>query len=149
MVSRIVTSVNRISPPPPAIFVVLAAIAAIEGLALAGYAAFDAVEAVRVGATGPADVSNGPALVGQIVILAVFGAGLVFIGLGWWRTRRWPRAPFLLAQLIALVIGVPLASAAGGVVRVVGIAMVVAALAGIVLVFSPTVTKSFTDPPVV
>ena len=130
-------------PDPP--FIALGLIAGIEGAALLAYSVFEAIEGIRIGATGPAEVSSVPALALQIVILALFGAALVFVGTGWIRVRRWSRAPFLLAQLIALVVGFPLASAVGGVERVAGAALVILAIIGIVLVFTPAVTRSFTD----
>lgn len=130
---------------PAAPLTALAAIALLEGLALVAYAIFDAVEAVRVGATGPADVSNGPAIALQIIIFLVFGAGLLWVARGWWGSRRWARAPFLLTQLIALVVGVPLAQAQGGTERVVGIALSLVALVGIALVFTPAVTRALTE----
>ena len=126
-------------------FIALGVIAGIEGIALIGYAAFEAFEGIRIGATGPSAVSSGPALLLQILILAAFGAALVLVGSGWLRVRRWARAPFVLAQLIALVIGFPLISAVGGVERGAGLALVVLAVIGIVLVFTPAVTRSLTD----
>lgn len=129
---------------PARAFAALAAIALIESVALLGYGLFDLVEAVRVGATGPADVSNGPAIVLQIILFAIFGGGMVWIARGWWRQRRWARAPFLLAQLLALVIGVPLAQAEGG-ERFVGIVLSLLALMGIVLAFTPAVTRALDE----
>jgi len=126
-------------------FFALGVIAGIEGLGLLAYAMFDAVEGIRIGATGPAEVSSVPALILQIAILGAFGAGLVLVGTGWMRVRRWARAPFLLAQLIALVIGAPLVSAAGGVERIAGIVIILLAATGVVLVFAPAVTRSLAD----
>jgi hypothetical protein len=135
--------VARLIPERP--FIALGLIAGIEGIGLLAYAAFDAIEGIRIGATGPAPVSSVPALILQIAILAAFGAGLVLVGTGWMRARRWARAPFLLAQLIALVIGAPLASAAGGVERTAGIVIILLAAIGIVLVFTPAVTRSLAE----
>jgi uncharacterized membrane protein len=129
---------------PPRPFVALAGIALVEGIALLGYAVFDLVEAATVGVTGPAAVSNVPGIALQIILFLIFGGSLVWIGRGWWSTRRWARAPFLLAQLIALVIGVPLAQAEGP-ERVVGIVLALMALIGIVLVFTPVVTRALED----
>lgn len=123
----------------------LAVIALVEGVALVAYAAYDAVEGMRIGATGPGDVSNGPAIILQIALFALFGAGLVWVARGWWRRRRWARAPFLLAQLIALVVGVPLAQSGGSIERVAGAVMSIAALLGIVLVFTPGVTRAIEE----
>jgi uncharacterized membrane protein len=129
---------------PPRPFVALAGIALVEGIALLGYAVFDLVEAATVGVTGPAAVSNVPGIALQIILFLIFGGSLVWIGRGWWSARRWARAPFLLAQLIALVIGVPLAQAEGP-ERLVGIVLALMALIGIVLVFTPVVTRALED----
>lgn len=122
-------------------FAVLAGIAAIEGLALVGYAGFDLVSVVRYGIQGPSAVSNPPAVTLQILIFALFGAGLLLVASGWWRVRRWARAPFLLVQLLALVVGVPLAQAGGSVERVTGVATVAVAVAGGVIALLPAVSR--------
>ena len=127
------------------VFAALAGIAGIEGLALAGYAVFELIEAIRLGATGPAEVSNPAAITLQIVIFAVFGAGLLMIARGWLRRSRWVRGPFVLAQIIALVVGVPLLQAAGAVEKLAGIAIVALAVAGIVLTFTKPVMAVFTE----
>ena len=125
------------------VFGILADIAGIEGLALLGYGAFEIVEAIRFGASGPAAVSSPAAIMLQIVIFLLFGAGLVLVARGWLRRSRWVRGPFLLTQFIALVIGVPLVQAAGSVERVVGILIVLLAVAGIVLTFTRPVIAVF------
>lgn len=131
----------RIPPPPRSTALRAAAVvAAIEGLAFLGYSGFVAVEALRVGTTGPAEVSNVPAIVLEVVIFAVFGAALLWAGHGLWRARRWARAPFLLAQVLALVVGIPLAQAADTLPRVAGIALTVLAVLGLVVSFAPGVT---------
>ena len=132
-------------PAPARPLVALAAIALAEGVALVAYGVFDLVQAVRVGATGPADVSNWPAIVLQIVLFAVFGAGLAWVARGWWGARQWARAPFLLAQLLALVVGIPLAQSADGSARVAGIALALAAVVGIVLALSPGTATALED----
>ena len=125
------------------VFVILAAIAGVEGLALLAYGAFEIVEAVRLGATGPAEVSSPAAITLQIVIFLLFGAGLVLVARGWLRRSRWVRGPFLLAQFIAPVVGGPLAQASGSVERAVGIVILVLAVAGIVLTFTKPVIAVF------
>ncbi|MEI6361960.1 MAG: hypothetical protein WCP95_07475 [Actinomycetes bacterium] len=122
----------------------LAAIALIEGLALLGYAVFLLVEGLRLGATGPAEVSNVPAIALQVALFAIFGAGLGWVTRGWWRGRRWARAPFLVAQLMALVIGIPLAQAEGS-ERWVGITFSLMAVLGIVLAFTPAVIRALDE----
>ena len=127
---------------PDRVLVVLAVIALVEGLALLGYSVYDTVEAIRIGATGPADVSNGPAIAIQILIFVIFGAGLVAVAYGWWTARRWARGPFVLAQLFALVVGWPLAGAAGQVEHWAGVALVVMAVVGVVVAMTPGVSRA-------
>jgi len=126
---------------PGKAFVALALIAGAEGAVLVGYAIFDLVSVIRFGVSGPAEVSNAPAVTLQILIFAVFGGGLAWVARGWWRQRRWARAPFLLGQLLALVVGVPLARAGGDVEQAAGIAIVVAAVAGGILALSKPVSR--------
>ena len=121
-------------PSPP--LAALAVIALVEGLALVAYGVYALVEGLRLGATGPDQVSNVPAIALEVLLFALFGVGLVWLARGWWGARRWARAPFVLAQIIALLLGVPLAQA-DGTERVVGVAMSLVAVLGIVLVFTP------------
>lgn len=126
-----------------AVFRALAIIAAVEGLALAGYAVFDLIGALVVGTTGPAEVSNASAMILQIAIFAIFGAGMLIVARGWLTMAGWVRGPFVLAQLIALVVGVPLIGAAEVTQRGVGLAITAMAVVGLVLVFTPAVTRAF------
>lgn len=127
------------------VFRALAVIAAVEGVVLVGYAIFDVFGAVTVGTTGPAEVSNPSAMVLQIAIFAIFGAGMLWVARGWLRAAGWVRGPFVLAQLIALVVGVPLISAADPAQRLIGTAVTALSAAGLVLVFLPVVTRTFAD----
>jgi hypothetical protein len=129
------------TPAPP--FAALATIAVLQGLALLAYGVFDLVETVRVGVSGPADVSNVPAVVLQILLFVVFGGAMIWIGWGWWTARRWARSPFLLAQLIAAFVGVELAQSEGSVERYSGIGLCLVAVLGIVLVFTPQVMRTW------
>lgn len=122
--------------------IALAAISGAEGLALIGYACYDVVQAMRFGTTGPAEVSNGPALFIQIMIFMVFGIGLLLIARGWMQGQRWSRAPFLLAQLIALLVGFPLAQDSAGPGRAVGAVVLMCALVGGVLALTPQVGRA-------
>lgn len=121
---------------------ILALIALIEGLALLGYAVYDIYGAITIGTTGPEEVSNPAALSLQIVIFALFGAGLVAVSYAWLRGIRWARAPFLVAQFIGLIVGWPLTQAVGGIERTVGMVLVGFAVIGIVMAFTPGVTRS-------
>ena len=119
----------------------LSAIAAIEGISLVGYALYDVVQGITVGITGPPEVSNLPALVLQIVIFAALGIGLLLVARGWWGAKYGARAPFIVAQLLALVVGVPLVSAPDAWTRQVGVALIIVAVVGLVLALLPAVTR--------
>jgi hypothetical protein len=86
----------------------LAVVAGLEGLALLVYAVVDIVVVIGEGLTGPEEVSNPVAFGMQVVIFVALGAGLLVLARGWWNCRRWVRGPFILAQLLGLVVGVPL-----------------------------------------
>jgi len=131
--------------PTQPLLIVLAAIAAAEGIVLVGYAIYDVIEGIRVGLTGPPEVSNLAALVLQVVIFAALGVGLIAIARGWWLSKYGARAPFILAQLLGLVVGVPLTAAPDAGTRVVGAALVVAAVIGIVVSLLPPVTRAIVD----
>jgi hypothetical protein len=122
--------------------VALAGISLLEGVALVAYALFDVVEAVRVGVTGPEEVSNTPALILLVAITAALGLAMGWVATGWWRARRWARAPFILAQIIGALIGYELAQSAGEVERVVGIVLALIAVLGLVLSFAPAVSRA-------
>ncbi|MFZ4495912.1 MAG: hypothetical protein ACOYN7_00515 [Candidatus Nanopelagicales bacterium] len=122
--------------------IALAAISGAEGLALIGYACYDVIQAIRFGTTGPAEVSNGPALFIQILIFMVFGIGLLLIARGWLQGQRWSRSPFVLAQLIALLVAFPLAQDSSGPGRAVGVSVLLCALVGGVLALTPQVGRA-------
>jgi hypothetical protein len=107
---------------------------------------FDVVEAVRVGITGPEEVSSPPALLLLVAITAVFGIALVLVARGWWQARRWARSPFILAQIIVGLIGYELSQADGTVERTVGYVCVLIAILGLVLCFTPAVTRAIEEP---
>lgn len=121
---------------------VLAGLALLEAAALVAYGAYEAVQGVLVGATGPSEVSTVPAIILQVVIFAVMGVGLACVARGWWRRRRWARAPFVLAQLIGLLIGIPIAQTQGAAPRLAGIAVTVLAAAGVLMALMPQVTRA-------
>jgi hypothetical protein len=124
----------------------MSAISGVQGAALVAYAAFDVVEAVRVGVTGPAEVSNVPAVILLTVITAALGVGLVWVARGCWQSRRWARSPFILAQILGVLIGWELSQSTGSVERAVGIGLALVCLLGIVLALTPGVTQALADP---
>ena len=131
--------------PVHPLLVCLAAIAAIEGAALVAYAIFDIVQGFRVGLVGPPEVSNLPGLILQIAIFAVLGVALLAIAAGWWRAKYGARAPFIVAQLLALVVGVPLFQATESGPRSVGMALIGLGVVGIAVALLPPVTRALLD----
>jgi hypothetical protein len=132
-------------PRPTRSFAAIAAIAAIEGLGLVLYAIFDIIEAVRVGITGPAAVSNPAALVLLIAIYLVFGIGLLLVARAWWQMRTWQRGAFVLTQVIALLVFFDLTRSEESLPRIVGAVILALAIAGIILVFTPNVLRVFSQ----
>jgi MFS family permease len=128
--------------PTQPLLVLLAVIAAVQGIALIGYAVYDIVQGLRLGLTGPEEVSNLPGLILQIVIFAVLGGASVVIAVGWWRAKYAARAPFIVAQLLALVVGFPLAQGSGSLQSGVGVALIAVALIGIAVALLPPVTRA-------
>jgi len=129
----------------PKAFLVLTAIAALEGVALVVYGIYDLIQSLRLGATGPADVSNLPALVLQIVIYLVLGVGMLLIADAWRRGRFWQRGAFMLGQIFAVVIGYEFIGPEGGIAWATGALLMVLGVAGLVLVFTPPVLRHFSQ----
>ena len=125
--------------------VIGAVVAGIEGIALLVYAVYIAVQVARLGITGPAEVSNPVAVTLEITIFGVLGAALVLAARGLWRARRWACSLLVVGQFLALVVGVPLVTAEGGVERSAGIGLVALAIAGIVAAFWPSTTAAVAD----
>lgn len=130
---------------PTASLVIGAVIAGIEGVALLGYAAYIAVQVVRLGITGPAEVSSPVAVTLEITIFGLLGAAMVLAARGLWRARRWARSMLVVGQFLGLVVGVPLATAEGGIERGAGIALVGLAVGGIIVAFLPSTTAAIAD----
>jgi uncharacterized membrane protein (DUF2068 family) len=136
-------SVGRAHPVTS--LVIGAVIAGIQGLALLVYAAYIAVQTARFGITGPAAVSSPVAVTLEITIFGLFGIAMVLASRGLWRARRWARSLLVVGQFIALVIGVPLATAEGGIERAAGIALVILAITAILAAFWPSTTAAVAD----
>lgn len=129
----------------PIPLLIAAAVSSIEGAALAAYGIYVMVQVARLGITGPSPVSNVESVTLEIIIFLAFGAGLLVSGWGLWTARRWARAPAVLGQLLALVVGVPLVRAPGGVERGVGIALVALAVTALICLFVPSTTRAIVD----
>lgn len=112
----------------------VAVVAALQGIGLLLYAGYDAVQAIRVGVTGPAEVSNPPAVVLLIVLMAAFGVGMLVVARGWWLGAGWARGPFVFAEILAALVGYQVAQTPdGGLVRWVGIVLALSAVLGLVI----------------
>lgn len=116
----------------------------LEGLVLTGYGVYIAVQFARFGLTGPAEVSNVPAVILEIVIFGGFGVALLVTARALWQARRIARAPAVFAQIIAVVVGGPLLGAAENSSRLAGVALVAVAIASVVALLSRSVTEELT-----
>jgi len=116
----------------------LAVIAALQGLAVIGYAAANIVW--LVGAWGEPGV-NALTLVVQVLVIAALGVGLVFVARGFLGAARWARAPFIVAQLLAGVVAIPFALIPGG-AQTWSVLIIVSAIIGLILVFLPSTTRA-------
>jgi len=135
----------RKSPPSARGLLVAAPMAAVQGLAAAAYAIYLIEEVIRVGATGPADVSNGAAELILIVIVGLIGAVLVWCSIGLWRERRWARAPVVLLEIIIGIVSFNAMTNPGypSWIRMVFGALCVMAVGTLVSLFLPSTTTAF------
>ena len=125
---------------------VSAPLVAVEAIALVANAVIVIVEVARFGLTGPTEVSNVPAFVLEVLIFLGFGVALLFTARGLWQARRPARAPAVLAQIIALVVGGPLAFSTDPTSRILGTVLVVVAGVTIVALLSRGVTEDMLGP---
>jgi hypothetical protein len=125
---------------------VSAPLVGLEALALTGYGVYLLVQVARFGITGPAEVSNVPAVVLEIVIFTGLGIALLFTARGLWQARRPARAPAVLAQLIAVVIGGPLAFSSDATSRILGAVIIALAVVAVIAVLSRGVTEELLEP---
>lgn len=113
----------------------VSAIAWLQALVLAGNGLWVAVTVIRDGITGPAAVASAGGVITEVVIFLAFAAGMGVLGALAWRGRRGALTPFLLAQLLALTVGVPLVQAESNLIRVIGVVTILVALLGAVAWF--------------
>lgn len=81
-----------------------------EALALLGYAVSIAFVALTVGIQGPSEVSSPVGVVVETATFLLFGVGMLLVAVGRWRRQGWATIPFVVAQLLALTVGIPLAT---------------------------------------
>jgi uncharacterized membrane protein (DUF2068 family) len=118
----------------------LAGISVIEGLVFLVYAILVTAGVARFGLQGPEAVSNSAGVTLEVIIFLFFGVSMIVVARGWWRSSRWARAPFVLAQMLALVVGVPLMTSTESTARVVGVVISLIAVASLVIALLPRTT---------
>lgn len=111
-----------------------------QGVFFIIYAVLITAGVLRFGLTGPEAVSNSAGVTLAVLIFLFFGAGLIATAWGWWQIKGWARSPFVLAQLLALVVGIPLISATGTTEKIVGVVVTIVAIVGGVVSFLPATT---------
>lgn len=119
---------------------ILGGISGIQGVFYVAYAVLIVVGVARFGVSGPSEVANASGVTFEVLIFLFFGIGMIFVAIGWFSAKRWARAPFLLAQLMALVVSVPLIGATDALQKWAAILITLAAFVGIFLAFTPAVT---------
>lgn len=108
-----------------------AIVAAVEAAALAAYAISIAAVALTAGLQGPVEVSSPTGVAVEVVTFALFAVGLAVVAWGRWKGHGWSTVPFVVAQLLALTVSIPMATGVPD-GRWIGVALTVAALGGLV-----------------
>ncbi|WP_165987467.1 hypothetical protein [Streptomyces sp. YIM 98790] len=112
-----------------------AVLTGLQGLVTAGLGVLMLVLVV----TGEPD-GVAQAVTGAVTVLALAAIPLS-AALGLWRLRRWARGPAVLVQILCLPIGFELV-AQGGLLRPAGLALMLAAAAALVCLFSAQTTEA-------
>lgn len=120
---------------------ILGVISGVQGVFYVVYAILIVVGVARFGVSGPSEVANASGVTLEVVIFLFFGLGMLLVAVGWFAAKRWARAPFLLAQLLALVVSVPLIGATNLFQKWAAILVTLAAVVGLFLAFTPAVTR--------
>lgn len=123
--------------PSPRPVRLAALVAAVEGLALVGLAAFFLVD---VAVASPTD--TGAALAGAAIELCT-GVALLAIARGLYRVARWARSPSVVLQVVFLPVGYTLAFQAGQPWW--GLPVLVLAVAELYLLFTPESRRTFDE----
>lgn len=109
-------------------------VAGVEAAALLGYGVSIAYVALTAGIQGPVEVSSPAGVVVEVVTFLAFGAGMALVAVGRWRRQGWATIPFVVAQLLALTVGIPLATGAPD-SRLLGYVITAGAVIGLVSLF--------------
>ena len=125
----------------PRPYLLLALIAALEGIALLVNGAIAVYSALTDGSYGTQGEDSSAILI-EIVIFVVFGIGLLIVAKGWFTMKRWARSPFILAQLIGLFGGGSMVFDSSASSKIPGLLLAVPALIGLVLTFSPAMVRA-------
>ena len=125
----------------PRPYLLLALIAALEGIALLVNGAIAVYSALTDGSYGTQGEDSSAILI-EIVIFVVFGIGLLMVAKGWFTMKRWARSPFILAQLIGLFGGGSMVFDSSASSKIPGLLLAVPALIGLVLTFSPAMVRA-------
>lgn len=99
----------------------------VEILALLGYTA-----AIGVSAANNPDTPSSP--VAEVLIYLGFVAGMVAVVRGLARQQQWARTPFVVIQMFGLIIAWTLFSGDGPWVKVAGVAVALASVAGMLAI---------------
>ncbi|WP_354642282.1 hypothetical protein [Kitasatospora camelliae] len=122
------------APARPTPLLIGAGITALEGLALAGWGAYDMVSGLFA---DPASLGRSEA--GGVVLL-LMGLFPLLAGRALLRGRRWGRSPAILTNSICLPVAYYM-SESGGAMVAAAVAVALLGLAGIVTLLNPRVTE--------
>lgn len=106
-------------------------VAAAQGLALLGYGLGISIIGLTSGLEGPAEVSSPIGAIVEVATFGLFGVAMISIAFGRWHQSSWSGPPFVLSQLLALAVGLPLATATDAVGRTIGFAVTASVLVGL------------------
>lgn len=119
-------------PRPPFALLVASAVQTLEAAFVVGLGAL----------VGVSTLTGTPGDLGRALALAAFtlvgGVAMIAVGIGLLRRRRWSRAPAVVTQILAVLIGVQLAQSGQ---LVVAVPVVVAAVAALGSLFAPAISR--------
>ncbi len=91
-----------------------------------------AVVGLTVGLEGSTAASEPLAVTVEVITFCLFGIGLLLVAWGLFGQRSWSKLPFVVAQLLAFTVGVPLLSSTDSLGFVIGLSVTVGAALGLV-----------------